>query len=45
YRCMEDVVKFMQQKLPGPISKNEQIYLTLHIAGLANSKGQILKCS
>ena len=45
YRCMEDVVKFMQQKLPGPISKNEQIYLTLHIARLAKSQGQSLKIS
>lgn len=42
---MEDVVKFMQQKLPGPISKNEQIYLILHIARLAKSQGQSLKSS
>ena len=35
YHCMEDVDRFMQQKLAIAIPKNEQIYLTMHIARLA----------
>ena len=37
YHCMEDVDRFMQQKLAIAIPKNEQIYLTMHIARLAKS--------
>lgn len=43
YHCMEDVVQFIEQKLNVPVSKSEQIYLTLHISRLAASRNYDLK--